>query len=146
MPKKKKGTSQSTRPISKRALPWCSYKPEEVEAIILKLSKEGLNPSRIGTILRDQHGIPLTKPIVGKRISQILKEQGLAPSIPEDLQFLLKKASSLRIHLEKNKKDLHNKRALQVIEARIYSLSKYYKNNAVLPPKWKYKSKTGYVV
>jgi len=138
--------SQSTRPVSKRPPAWCRYKPEEVEAIVVKLSKEGHNPSKIGTILRDQYGIPLTKPIVGKRISQILRGEGLAPSIPEDLDALLKKASSLRIHLEKNKKDLHNKRALQLIEAKIYKLSRYYKRTGLLPLEWKYKSKTGFVV
>ena len=146
MPKRRKGTSQSTRPVSKRPPAWCRYEPEEVEAIVVKLSKEGHNPSKIGTILRDQYGIPLTKPIVGKRISQILKDEGLAPSIPEDLDALLKKASSLRIHLEKNKKDLHNKRALQLTEAKIYKLSRYYKRTGLLPPEWKYKSKTGFVV
>jgi len=142
MPKKHRGTSHSTRPVSKRPPTWCKYKPEEVDALVIKLAKEGHAPSKIGTILRDQHGIPLTKPITGKTVTQILKEAGLAPSLPEDLETLLKKAARLRAHLEKNKKDLHNNRSLQIIEAKIHKLSRYYKREGTLPPDWKYKAKS----
>lgn len=141
MPKKEKGSSQSIRPVSKRPPAWCRYKPEEVEAIVIKLAKEGHPPSVIGTILRDQHSVPLTKSITGRRITQILKDADLAPPLPEDFETLLKKAARLRLHLEKNKKDLHNKRALQIIEARIRKLSKYYKKRGVLPTDWKYEAK-----
>jgi len=112
-----------------------------VEALVIKLAKEGQSPSRIGTILRDQHSIPLTKPITGKTISQILREAELAPPIPEDLETLLGKATRLRVHLERSKKDLHNKRALQVIEAKIYKLSRYYKRKGLLLPDWEYQFK-----
>ena len=146
MPKKKKGRSHSTRPVSKRPPSWCKYQPEEVEALVIKLAKDGHPPSRIGTILRDQYAIPLVKPFTGKAITQILKEAGLAPSIPEDLGDLLKKAASLTAHLEKNRKDLHNKRSLQVVEAKIRKLSRYYKRKGVLPPNWKYQAKTVTIV
>ncbi|RLI15885.1 30S ribosomal protein S15 [Candidatus Bathyarchaeota archaeon] len=141
MPKKEKGKSHSTRPVSKRPPSWCKYQPEEVEALVIKLAKEGHPPSRIGTILRDQYAIPLVKPITGKSITQILKEAELAPTIPEDLGNLIKKAARLTAHLEKNRKDLHNKRALQIVEAKIHKLSKYYKREGVLPPNWKYEPK-----
>jgi len=146
MPKTEKGKSHPTRPVGKRTPIWCRYTPEEVEAIIIKLAKEGHNPSKIGTILRDQHGVPLTKPIAGKTITQIMKDAGLAPSLPEDLETLLKKANSLSVHLEKNKKDAYNKRALQLIEAKIHKLTKYYKREGVLPPDWKYEAKTASLV
>ena len=139
MPKKAKGRSHSIRPVSKRPPVWCRYKPEEVEAFVIKLAKEGHPPSRIGVLLRDQYGIPLAKHILGKSVSQILREQGLAPSLPEDLENLLKKATNLHAHLEKNRKDLHNKRALQITEAKIYRLARYYKRTGVLPPDWKYR-------
>lgn len=64
VPKKQKGSSHSTRPVSKRPPIWCKYKPEEVEALVIKLAKDGNSPSKIGTILRDQHGIPLAKSIM----------------------------------------------------------------------------------
>jgi len=138
LPKKEKGASHSTRPVSKRPPIWCKYQPEEVEALVIKLAKEGHNPSKIGIILRDQHSIPLTKPITGKNISQILREAGLELSLPEDLETLLGKAARLHVHLEKNRKDLHNKRALQIIEAKIYKLSRYYRHKGLLPPDWRY--------
>jgi len=146
LPKRERGSSHSTRPVSKRPPTWCKYKPEEVEAIVVKLAKEGYNPSKIGTILRDQHGIPLTRPIAGRTIYQILKDAGLAPSLPEDLETLLKKAARLHVHLEKNKKDLHNKRALQLIEAKIHKLSRYYKRRGILLPDWKYDVKAASLI
>jgi len=142
MPKKEKGRSHSIRPVSKRPPSWCKYQPEEVEALVIKLAKEGHPASRIGTILRDSYAIPLVKPITGKKITKILKEAGLAPAIPEDLGDLIKKASSLTAHLERHRKDIHNKRALQITEARIYKLSRYYKREGALPANWKYAPKT----
>ncbi len=141
MPKQEKGKSHSIRPVTKRPPIWCKYQPEEVEALVVKLAKEGHSPSQIGTILRDQYAVPLTKPITGKRISRILKENELAPSLPEDLANMLRKAESLTLHLEKNKADLYNKRALQLIEARIRKHSRYYKRIGILPSNWKYKAK-----
>lgn len=140
MKKRAKGKSHSIRPVSKRPPVWCKYRPEEVEALVIKLTKEGHPPSKIGIILRDQHSIPLTKPITGKSITQILRDAKLEPALPEDFKNLLKKAAHLRAHLEKNHKDLHNKRALQLVEARIYKLMKYYKREGLLPPDWKYEA------
>jgi small subunit ribosomal protein S15 len=145
MPRKGKGKSHSTKPVSKRPPSWCKYQPEEVEALVVKLAKEGHPPSCIGTILRDQYAIPLVKPFTGKAITQILKETELAPSIPEDLGNLLKKAARLTAHMEKNKKDLHNKRSLQVVEAKIHKLARYYKRKGVLPLNWKYQAKTAII-
>jgi small subunit ribosomal protein S15 len=141
MPKQEKGKSHSIRPVSRRPPSWCKYQPEEVESFIIKLAKEGHSMSSIGTILRDQYAIPLVKPIVGKSISDVLQGAGLAPSLPEDLSNLMKKAQSLAVHLDKNKKDLHNKRNMQIIEARIHKLSRYYKREGVLAQNWKYAAK-----
>jgi len=140
MPKQESGKSHQIRPISKRPPSWCKYQPEEVEALVIKLAKEGNSTSRIGTVLRDQYAIPLVKPITGKTITKILKEAQLAPKIPEDLANLMK-AESLSAHYGKNKSDLHNKRALQLIEAKIHKLSRYYKREGVLPKNWKYEAK-----
>ena len=146
MPKKEKGKSHSIRPVSKRPPSWCKYQPEEVEALVIKLGKEGQPPSRIGTILRDQHAIPLVKNVTGKTVTDILEEAGLSASTPEDLENLLKKASKLIVHLERNKRDLHNKRSLQIVEAKIYKLSRYYKRKGTLPKNWKYEAKTSIIV
>jgi len=146
MPKKKRGKSHSTRPVSRRAPSWCKYQPEEVEALIVKLAKEGHPPSRIGTILRDQYSIPLAKPFTGKSVTEILKEAELAPPIPEDLENLLKKAARLTAHMEKNNRDIHNRRALQIVEAKIHKISRYYRRKDALPQKWKYKAKTATIL
>ncbi|MCW4016785.1 MAG: 30S ribosomal protein S15 [Candidatus Bathyarchaeota archaeon] len=141
MPKQEKGLSHQTRPVTKRPPAWCRYTAEEVEALIMKLSKEGHPASKIGIILRDQYGVPLAKPITGKSVTQVLKERKLYSSLPEDLENLLRKATRLHVHYDKNKADLHNKRALQIAEAKIYKLSRYYKKRGVLPADWKYSPK-----
>jgi len=141
MPKQEKGKSHSIRPVSRRPPSWCKYQPEEVEAFIIKLAKEGHSTSSIGTILRDQYAIPLVKPITGKNITETLKTQELAPSMPEDLGNLIRKAQGMAVHMDKNKKDLHNKRNMQIIEARIHKLSRYYKREGKLPKNWKYEPK-----
>jgi len=141
MPKKEKGISHQTRPVTKRPPAWCRYTAEEVEALIMKLSKEGYPPSKIGIILRDQHGVPLAKPITGKSVTEVLKERKMYSSLPEDLENLLRKATRLHVHRDKNKADLHNKRALQIVEAQIYKLSRYYKREGVLAADWKYSPK-----
>ena len=145
MPKQEKGKSHSIRPVSRRPPNWCKYQPEEVEAFVIRLAKEGHSLSSIGTILRDQYAIPLVKPITGKSVTEILRGAALAPSMPEDLGNLIKKAASLAVHMEKNKKDLHNKRSMQMIEARVYKLSRYYKREGVLPKNWKYEAKVASV-
>jgi small subunit ribosomal protein S15 len=141
LPKQEKGKSHSTRPVSRRPPSWCKYQPEEVEAFIIKLAKEGHNTSAIGTILRDQYAIPLVKPVTGKSISDTLKASGLAPTLPEDLANLMRKAQGLAVHMDKNKKDLHNKRNMQIIEAQIHKLSRYYKREGIIDKKFKYEAK-----
>ena len=138
MPKKERGSSHSKRPLSRRSPSWCRYTAEEVEALVIKLAREGNPQSKIGVILRDQYGIPLVKTITGKGISDILKENNLSPSIPEDLDVLLRKAAQLRAHLNRHRSDAYNRRAVQVTESKIHSLSNYYKSKGILPEDWKY--------
>jgi len=142
MPKKEKGRSHSIRPVGKRPPVWCRYQPEEVEALVVKLAREGNNPSKIGIILRDHYGIPLVKPIVGKTIVQILKENNMSPPIPEDLEMLLRKAARLRAHMERHRSDKQKKRVNQILESKIRHLAEYYKRKGVLPEDWKYKPTT----
>ncbi len=117
---------------------WVKYSPEEVEQLVIELRKKGYTTAMIGTILRDQYGIPSVKAITGKKITKILEEHGLAPEIPEDLMNLMRKAVKLRKHLQKHKKDIHNARALIIIESRIRRLVNYYKSTGKLPKGWNY--------
>ena len=136
----KRGRSGSTRPVSKKPPAWFKYTPEEVEALIAKLAKEGNSASSIGVILRDRHGVPLVKPVAGKSITELIRASGQIPKVPEDLDYLFRRANALRKHLEKNKKDYQNKRSLATVESKIHRLVKYYKAQGKLQPEWEYKA------
>ncbi|KAF9993405.1 ribosomal 40S subunit protein S13, partial [Entomortierella chlamydospora] len=87
-------------------------------------------------------GIAQVKNVTGNKILRILKSNGLAPEIPEDLYHLIKKAVAVRKHLERNRKDCDGKFRLILIESRIHRLARYYKTAGQLPPTWKYESAT----
>ena len=79
------------------------------------------------------------KIIVAVDKNGIIAVNGKIPwKYPEDLKALIKRALRLRKHLEVHKKDKHNRRGLQLIEAKIWRLSNYYKEKGVLPKDWKY--------
>ena len=61
------------------------------------------------------------------KILRIMKKLGMAPEIPEDLYHLIKKAVSMRKHLEANRKDRDGKFRLILVESRIHRLARYYK-------------------
>ncbi len=106
--------------------------------MVIKLAKEGVTPSAIGVRLRDEYGIPLVKPIIGKSVLELLRENKLAAPLPEDLQNLLDSARRVQSHLNSFKADRKNVRSLELIEAKIYRLSKFYKEQGVLPADFKY--------
>jgi len=135
---RRRGKSGSKRVYRDVPPEWVDLKAEEVEKLVLRLFNEGYEPSMIGMILRDTYGVPSVKQITGKKIVEILKENGVEIKLPEDIKSLIKRAINLRKHLEKHKKDYHNKRGLQLIEAKIHRLASYYKERGVLPEDWKY--------
>lgn len=137
-----KGISSSALPYRRTPPSWLKTTPEEVVEQICKLAKKGLTPSQIGVILRDNHGIAQVKNVTGNKILRILKSNGLAPEIPEDLYQLIKKAVAVRKHLERNRHDCDGKFRLILIESRVHRLSRYYKTVGNLPPTWKYESAT----
>ena len=134
------GKSHSIRPVTIRAPSWTTASSKEVEELIIKYAKDGLTPSQIGIKLRDQHAIPLTKPITSKTITKILEENKLMPELPEDLDNIVKKAVGLQKHLKANKGDRRNVRSLELIEAKVHRLATYYKKIGRIPENWKYKS------
>jgi small subunit ribosomal protein S15 len=138
---RKKGKHGSKKPPIKIVPRWVKYKRKDVENLVIKLIKEKHSSAMIGTILRDQYGIPDVKLIVGKTITQIMKENKLYPEIPEDMLNLLKKAVNLRDHLEKNKADKSSRKGLENLESKIRRLGKYYVRKGLLPKDWKYTPK-----
>jgi small subunit ribosomal protein S15 len=139
MHSRKKGKSGSKRPSRLLKPEWCEYTAEQVEDLVIQLSKKGESASTIGLVLRDSYGIPLVKAITGKKITQILKENKIINPLPEDLTSLIRRALKVRKHLEENQKDLEGTKGLHRIESKIYRLIKYYKKSGVLEPDFKYK-------
>lgn len=140
MHSRKKGKSGSTRPARLEKPVWMEHSAEEVEKLVVKLAKKGFTKSKIGTHLRDAYGIPLVKVVTGKKISDILEENDLDETLPEDLKNLIKKALNLEKHLEDNSRDLEARKGYQRTMSKIYRLIKYYKNEGVLPEDFKYDS------
>ena len=134
------GKAHSTRPIESKFSSWVKQDPKEIEDLVIKYAKDGHTPSQIGIKLRDQHAIPLIKPIINKTISEILNQNDLKSEIPEDLNNIVIKAVGLQKHLKSNKSDRRNIRSLELIEAKVHRLSMYYKKIGRIPKNWKYKS------
>ena len=112
--------------------------PKEVEARVLKFAKSGLSTAEIGTLLRDTYGVPSVKLATGKSISDLLRAADAAPELPEDLTNLMQRAVRLGEHLERNTRDVHNQRALQLTESKILRLARYYRDSGRLDADWKY--------
>ncbi len=142
---RRKGKSHSTRPVTISMPRWLRDKPEvrdEVDQVIEDLAKRGTPPSMIGLILRDKYGVPTARALYNKKLVRVLRERGLAPKIPEDLMNLIKRAVRINEHLRVHRKDVHNKRRLQLVEAKIKRLAKYYKRVGRLPKDWRYDRET----
>ena len=135
---RRRGKSGSKRVYRDSPPEWVELSPEQVEKKVVELYEMGYQTSQIGMILRDTYGIPSVRQVTGKKITQILKEHGKEITIPEDLRNLMIKALRLREHLKEHRKDFHNKRGLQLTEAKIHRLVKYYRAEKVLPGDWKY--------
>jgi small subunit ribosomal protein S15 len=109
-----------------------------VRTVVLKLAKEGQSPSRIGQTLRDDYGVPLVKPLMGKSLGRVLTEGKAAPKVPQDLQDLIERAQRVQKHLKAHRSDRKNVHSLELVEAKIYRLSKYYREKGILPSDFKY--------
>jgi len=140
---RKRGRSGSKRPFSFRLIEtvpeWVEMTAEEVEKKVVELYERGVTTSEIGIILRDRYGVPSVVLVTGEKITGILKGKNIAGEIPEDLLNLMRKALRIRKHIDVNKRDIHNKRAMQLTESKIRRLVKYYKREKVLPEEWRYK-------
>jgi len=134
----RKGKHGSKKPPVKIFPRWVKLKKEQVENLVEELAKQRMSSGKIGTILRDQYGIPDVKTITGKTISKIMRQKNLYPELPEDMMKLFTKAVSIRAHLERNKKDKHSLHGLENLESKIRRLGKYYSRKEILPADWKY--------
>ncbi|MBN2203290.1 MAG: 30S ribosomal protein S15 [Candidatus Aenigmarchaeota archaeon] len=136
MHSRKKGRSGSKKPATPAK--WVALSDKEVERLVIKFRKEGMEAAKIGFLLRDQYGIPSVRDITSKTITQIFQENSLVSKIPEDLLSLYERAVNLRDHMGKNKKDYTSKHGLELLESKIRRLIKYYVKNKKLPAGFKY--------
>ncbi len=88
--------------------------------------------------MRDDYGVPLVKPLLGKSLGKVLAEGKVAPKVPQDLHDRIERAGRVQNHLRTHKSDRKNVHSLELVEAKIYRLSKYYKEKGVLPRDFKY--------
>jgi len=139
---RRRGKSGSRKPFSTTRPTWVKADEKQVTKTIMELYNKGYSASRIGIELRDVHGVPDVKTAFGKSMYTILTDNGVQMKMPEDLRNLMTKAVRLHKHMEENKKDLHNKRALQLTEAKIRRIGNYYKRSGTLPPNWSYSPST----
>ena len=137
-----KGMSASAVPYRRSPASWVVATKKQVEEQVCKMAKKGVTPSEIGVRLRDAEGVPQIKAITGNKVLRILKKNGLAPEIPEDLYHLIKKAVLMRKHLERNRKDKDSKFRLILTESKVHRLARYYRRTKKLPVTWRYESST----
>jgi len=137
-----KGISKSARPYKRSPASWQKISAADVEEQVCRLAKKGMTPSQIGVTLRDSNGIAQVSAVTGQKILRVLKANGLAPDIPEDLYMLIKKAVQVRKHLERNRQDKDSKFRLILIESRIHRLARYYRASRKLAANFKYHSAT----
>ncbi len=133
-----KGKSGRKRPKSKALPDWVEADKKEIEQLIIKLAKEGVQPSKIGRILRDEYNIPEVKPLLGVKLSTFLRKSEVGTAYPEDFLNLLKRAVNMYKHLKNSKKDLHNKTKYQHVVSKINRVGIYLKKEGILPSDWKY--------
>jgi small subunit ribosomal protein S15 len=140
MYKSRRGQSGSSRPHVSEAPSWSNTDKDAIQSLILEMGKSGMSSAEIGTVLRDKHAVPNVRLVLGKRIGQVLAENDMGGSYPEDMMNLMRQAVGIINHLGSgNHKDIHNKRALEITESKIRKLANYYKGEGRLPSEWRYK-------
>ena len=139
MHSKGKGTSGSSKPNIDTAPSWSESDKGTVEELIIKYANEGHSSAKLGSLLRDMHAVPDVRLVMGERISKTLSRNDLESTYPEDMMNLMRKALSLIDHLSGNKKDLHNRRQLELCESRLRRLAKYYVRTGRISSTWTYK-------
>lgn len=135
---RKKGHHGSKKPPIKIVPKWVKHKGKDLEEIIVKLAQERKNSALIGTILRDQYGVPDSRMITKKSVSEIMRENKAYPDMPEDLMSLFRKAVMLHDHMKTNKKDKKALKGLEHLESKIRRLIKYYSREGKVPRDFQY--------
>ena len=130
---RRRGSSGSDRPVADEPPEWSDVNADAVEERVVELAQQGHDPSVIGLKLRDEGvkgtPVPDVKLATGKKVTEILEENDVAPDLPEDLRNLMERAVRLREHMDENPGDHQNKRALQNTQSKIRRLVDYYRGD-----------------
>jgi small subunit ribosomal protein S15 len=135
-----RGSSGSNKPVTKENPDWVDYDEEEIIDLVVKLRRDGLEPSEIGMKLRDQYGIPSVKAATEKSITEILDEEGMSLEIPEDLKNLVEKSESIREHIDENPADEEAKRRLELTKDKIRKVAQHHRDESNIPQDWEYET------
>ena len=136
MHSRKRGKSGSHKDYTEDPRKFVTHSDAEIVDTLVALKKEGLTKSQIGIKLRDHYGVASTKAILGKKIGDILKENGLQDQVPEDLMHLIKSYQNASRHNAINTKDRASIRSAALIMSKILRLVRYYKSNGYIPTEW----------
>lgn len=137
MHSRKRGKSGSKKP-AKKVPSWAPFQEKDVEKLIIKYGKAGKTTSEIGIILRDSYGIHNVKALTRKTITALLQEHKLGKALPEDILSLIQRMISIKHHFDQNKQDMTALRGLQLTEAKIRRLVKYYQRTGRLALDWQF--------
>jgi len=143
---RRRGTSRSRAPAREAAPAWMGADETKIKEVVAQLARDGKGGAYIGLVLRDQYAVPNVRVATGKSMNQLLEEVGQKGSLPEDLRNLMKRAVHLKEHLRTNTRDTHNRRGLELMEARIRRLARYYREQGTLPAEWRYTAATARLV
>jgi ribosomal protein S15P/S13E len=100
---------------------WLKLTEEEMKKIISQLSEKN-PPAQLGTILRDQYGVPTTR-VYGKKLGVYLKELGINKN--PDMENAEKKLEKLQEHFKNNITDKKAKHKLQKAQGRVNITRRY---------------------
>ncbi|MDY6766029.1 MAG: 30S ribosomal protein S15 [Candidatus Nanohaloarchaea archaeon] len=132
MHSRRRGSSGSSRPATVDT-DWVIYDGNEVDNLVEQLADDGLTPSDIGRVLRDQYGVPDVEAVTGQQLSEAVD----VGEFPEDLQNLMRKAVRIEDHLDDHPADTSARRNLALVESKIRRLVDYYRGDEV-PADWTY--------
>ena len=133
---RKRGRSRSHKDRQYDPAKFAFIDQQEVLGAAVRLSKEYTSLSQIGIMLRDQYGVPGVKYVFGKKLSDLLAENGYKSDFPEDLTNLIERYKNVSKHTKLNPKDHANIRKQELIMSKILRLVKYYRREGKIPQEW----------
>ena len=131
------GKSQSIKPYCNIPTSHSDLTQNELTDIIVDLGRKGKATPEIGNILRDEFAIGRQKNITNLKLSQILKNAGVASKIPEDVVAIEKKCLSIYSHIKKFWNDKTARYRLKHAESLLHRIIRYYKTKGVLEKSYK---------